>query len=143
MLIGLVQPGTSRGTLRQMIGSRNITPPRMLRMVPFGDFHISFKPNSFTRAFLEQRVSGRIRVMHPRYSTANAKAKAKALCTLSPSFRLAPQWFTTLRNGALGRRLRGGARHHIPGYEDTADQRPRQARAGAPPGKGRDDGRDP
>src|SRR5207253_10718633 len=50
MMIGLVQPGTSRGTFRQMIGSRNTTPPRILRMVPFGDFHISFKPNSFTRA---------------------------------------------------------------------------------------------
>src|SRR6266699_155488 len=50
MMIGLVQPGTSRGTFLQMIGSRNTTPPRMLRMVPFGDFHISFKPNSFTRA---------------------------------------------------------------------------------------------
>src|SRR5437867_5814078 len=49
-MIGLVQPGTSRGTFRQMIGSRNTTPPRILRMVPFGDFHISFKPNSFTRA---------------------------------------------------------------------------------------------
>src|SRR6185312_12502405 len=50
MMIGLVQPGTRRGTFLQMIGSRNTTPPRMLRMVPFGDFHISFRPNSFTRA---------------------------------------------------------------------------------------------
>src|SRR5438105_4806362 len=50
MIIGLVQPGTRRGTFLQMIGSRKITPPRMLRMVPFGDFHISFRPNSFTRA---------------------------------------------------------------------------------------------
>src|SRR6266704_45547 len=50
MMIGLVQPGTSRGTFLQMIGSRKMTPPRMLRMVPFGDFHISFRPNSFTRA---------------------------------------------------------------------------------------------
>src|SRR5579864_4656536 len=50
MMIGLVQPGTSRGTFLQMIGSRKITPPRMLRMVPFGDFHISFRPNSLTRA---------------------------------------------------------------------------------------------
>src|SRR5437879_8104369 len=50
MMIGLVQPGTSRGTFLQMIGSRKITPPRILRMVPFGDFHISFRPNSFTRA---------------------------------------------------------------------------------------------
>ena len=37
-------------TLEQMIGSRKITPPRMLRMVPLGDFHIFFRPNSFTRA---------------------------------------------------------------------------------------------
>src|ERR1700712_4926139 len=50
MMIGLVQPGTSRGTFLQMMGSRKITPPRMLRMVPFGDFHISFRPNSFTLA---------------------------------------------------------------------------------------------
>src|SRR3954463_7604700 len=50
MMIGLVQPGTSRGTFLQMMGSRKITPPRMLRMVPFGDFHICFSPNSFTRA---------------------------------------------------------------------------------------------
>ena len=50
MTIGLVQPGTSRGTFLQMIGSRKMTPPRMLRMVPFGDFHIFLSPNSFTRA---------------------------------------------------------------------------------------------
>ena len=37
MMIGWVQPGTSRGTFLQMIGSRKMTPPRMLRMVPFGD----------------------------------------------------------------------------------------------------------
>src|SRR6188472_3654101 len=50
MMIGLVQPGTSLGTFLQMMGSRKITPPRMLRMVPLGDFHISLRPNSFTRA---------------------------------------------------------------------------------------------
>ena len=49
MMIGLVQPGTSRGTFLQMIGSRKITPPRMLRMVPLGDRHISLRLNSFTR----------------------------------------------------------------------------------------------
>jgi hypothetical protein len=48
--IGLVQPGTSRGTLPQMIGSRKTTPPRMLRIVPFGERHIFFRPNSSTRA---------------------------------------------------------------------------------------------
>ena len=39
-----------RGTLRQMIGSRKIVPSRMLRIVPFGDRHICFRPNSLTRA---------------------------------------------------------------------------------------------
>ncbi len=49
-MIGLVQPGTSRGILLMMIGSRKITPPRMLRMVPFGERHIFLRPNSSTRA---------------------------------------------------------------------------------------------
>ena len=52
MMIGLVQPGTSRGTFLQMIGSRKMTPPRMLRMVPFGERYISCRLNSFTRAFV-------------------------------------------------------------------------------------------
>ena len=50
MMIGFVQPGTRRGTLLMMIGSRKMTPPRMLRIVPFGLFHISLRPNSSTRA---------------------------------------------------------------------------------------------
>ena len=50
MTIGFVQPGTSRGMLEMMIGSRNTTPPRMLRIVPFGERHIFFSPNSSTRA---------------------------------------------------------------------------------------------
>ena len=32
------------------IGSRKITPPRMLRIVPLGDRYISWRPNSSTRA---------------------------------------------------------------------------------------------
>ena len=32
------------------IGSRKMTPPRMLRIVPLGDFHIFLRPNSSTRA---------------------------------------------------------------------------------------------
>ena len=54
MTIGLVQPGTRRGTFLQMIGSRKMTPPRMLRIVPLGDFHISLRLNSFTRAFVRR-----------------------------------------------------------------------------------------
>ncbi len=50
MTIGFVQLGTSRGMLLMMIGSRKMTPPRMLRIVPFGDRHIFFRPNSSTRA---------------------------------------------------------------------------------------------
>ena len=48
--IGFVHPGTSRGTLEITIGSRKMTPPRMLRIVPFGERYISFRPNSSTRA---------------------------------------------------------------------------------------------
>lgn len=50
MMIGLFQPGTRRGMLLMMIGSRNTTPPRMLRIVPFGERHIFLRPNSSTRA---------------------------------------------------------------------------------------------
>ena len=50
MTMGWVQPGTRRGTFLQMIGSRKMTPPRMLRMVPLGDFHIFLRLNSSTRA---------------------------------------------------------------------------------------------
>jgi hypothetical protein len=50
MTIGCVQPGTSRGTFSQMIGSRKIVPSRMLRMVPFGLRYIRFRSNSRTRA---------------------------------------------------------------------------------------------
>jgi len=50
MTIGLVHPGTSRGTLEMTIGSRKMTPPRMLRMVPFGEGYIRLSPNSATRA---------------------------------------------------------------------------------------------
>ena len=49
-MIGLFQPGTRRGMFEMMIGSRKITPPRMLRIVPFGERHIFFRPNSSTRA---------------------------------------------------------------------------------------------
>ena len=41
--MGFVQLGTRRGTFLQMMGSRKITPPKMLRIVPLGDFHICFK----------------------------------------------------------------------------------------------------
>jgi hypothetical protein len=50
MTIGLVQPGTSRGMLLMMMGSRKTTPPRMFRIVPFGERHICLRPNSWTRA---------------------------------------------------------------------------------------------
>jgi hypothetical protein len=39
-MIGLVQPGTRRGTFEMMIGARKMVPPRMFRMVPFGERHI-------------------------------------------------------------------------------------------------------
>jgi len=48
--IGLVQLGTNRGIFEITIGSRKITPPKILRMVPFGDRYIRLSPNSSTRA---------------------------------------------------------------------------------------------
>src|SRR5271165_1041899 len=48
--MGSVQPGTNRGMLETTMGSRNTTPPRMLRIVPFGERHIFFRPNSVTRS---------------------------------------------------------------------------------------------
>src|ERR1700710_2151811 len=77
MMIGLVQPGTSRGTFLQIMGSRNTTPPRMLRMVPFGDFHISFRPNSFTRA------SSGVMVAHLTPTPTFLMALAASTVTLS------------------------------------------------------------
>jgi hypothetical protein len=50
MMIGFVQPGTRRGMFEITIGSRKMTPPRMLRIVPLGETHIFFRPNSSTRA---------------------------------------------------------------------------------------------
>src|SRR6202012_2966773 len=50
MQIGAVQFGTKRGTFDITIGSRKTVPSNMLRIVPLGDFHICFKPNSSTRA---------------------------------------------------------------------------------------------
>src|SRR5436190_701717 len=40
MQIGAVQLGTRRGTFDITIGSRNTVPSNILRIVPFGDFHI-------------------------------------------------------------------------------------------------------
>ena len=48
--IGCVQPGTSLGTFEITIGSRKTVPPRMLRMVPLGEGHISLRSNSSTRS---------------------------------------------------------------------------------------------
>ncbi len=50
MTIGWVQPGTRRGTFCMMIGWRKMVPPTMLRIVPVGERHIFFRPNSSTRS---------------------------------------------------------------------------------------------
>src|SRR5579859_1995108 len=46
MTMDCFHPGTRRGIRGMTIGSRKTVPLRMLRMVPFGDLHISFKLNS-------------------------------------------------------------------------------------------------
>jgi len=50
MMIGNFHPGTSLGILSMMIGSLKTVPLSSFLMVPFGLFHIFFKPNSFTLA---------------------------------------------------------------------------------------------
>jgi len=55
--IGLVQPGIRRGTLRQMIGSRKMTPPIMLRMVPLGRAPHLLQIEFFTRGFVGVMVA--------------------------------------------------------------------------------------
>src|SRR5882672_8689108 len=199
MMIGLVQPGTRRGTFLQMIGSRKITPPRMLRMVPFGDFHISLRPNSFTRAssgvmvahltptptFLMALAASTVTwsLVLSRYSIPRSKyirlisrnglislslmycqmirvisspsSSTTGLVTLIFAMEIGPSWEqrglgrdiraiaprTRWRKprgcvrgrhsleSALKRSLGRGARHHVPGDEDAADQRSRQARS--------------
>ncbi len=76
-MIGWVQPGIRRGTFLQMIGSRKTTPPRMLRMVPFGDFHIFFSLNSSTRA------SSGVMVAHFTPTPWRLMASAASTVTLS------------------------------------------------------------
>ncbi len=77
MTIGFVQPGTSRGMLEITIGSRKITPPRMLRIVPFGERHIFFRPNSSTRA------SSGVIVAHLTPTPCRAIAFAESMVTWS------------------------------------------------------------
>lgn len=48
MIMGFVQPVTKRGMFLHIMASRNTVPPKILRMVPFGDFHIFFNLNSST-----------------------------------------------------------------------------------------------
>ena len=60
-----------------MIGSRKIVPPRMLRMVPFGERHIFFRPNSSTRA------SSGVMVAHLTPTWCSAIALAASTVTWS------------------------------------------------------------
>jgi hypothetical protein len=87
-MIGWVQPGTRRGTFWQMIGSRKITPPRMLRIVPFGDFHIFFRLNSVTRC------SSGVMVAHFTATPCFLVASAASIVTWS----LVASRFSTLRS---------------------------------------------
>ena len=46
--IGLVHPGTNRGTFFAIIGCLNTVPPRIFLIVPLGDRYISLRLNSLT-----------------------------------------------------------------------------------------------
>jgi len=43
MVMGLRQPGMKGVMPRTKMGVRNTVPSKMARMVPLGDFHISFR----------------------------------------------------------------------------------------------------
>mmetsp|Transcript_606 Transcript_606/g.2477 ORF Transcript_606/g.2477 Transcript_606/m.2477 type:complete len:255 (+) Transcript_606:318-1082(+) len=75
--MGLVQPGTSRGTFLMRMGSRNTVPPRMLRSVPLGDFHIFLRENSVTRA------SSGVMVAHLMPTLCSLMASAASTVTRS------------------------------------------------------------
>jgi len=56
MMMDFFQPGISRGMLLQMMASRNTVPPKMLRIVPLGDFHIFFSLNSICTSTLHMHM---------------------------------------------------------------------------------------
>ena len=57
MVMGLRQPGMKGVMPRTKIGVRNTVPSKMARMVPLGDFHISFRWYSSIRAALGVMVA--------------------------------------------------------------------------------------
>lgn len=52
-MIGFVHVFTRRGIFFTIIGSRKTVPPRIFRIVPFGDFHIFFSLNSVKQLLQE------------------------------------------------------------------------------------------
>lgn len=70
MVMGCVQPGTSRGMFLQMIGSRKTVPPRMFLMVPLGLFHIFFNLNSKRKELRFKKAAPN----HQRWRSADVKS---------------------------------------------------------------------
>ena len=64
------------GIFLQRIGSLKTTPPIMFLIVPFGDLHICFKPNSSTRS------SSGVIVAHLTATLCSKVAKAESMVTL-------------------------------------------------------------
>ena len=56
-MMGLFQPGTTRGMFFTTIGSLNTVPLRMLRMVPLGDTHICAQVRHLLSSFVPQPLS--------------------------------------------------------------------------------------
>ena len=63
------------GIFLQRIGSLKTTPPMIFLIVPFGDLHISFKPNSSTRS------SSGVIVAHLTATLCSNVAKAESMVT--------------------------------------------------------------
>ena len=63
------------GIFLQRIGSLKTTPPMIFLIVPFGDLHICFKPNSSTRS------SSGVIVAHLTATLCSNVAKAESMVT--------------------------------------------------------------
>lgn len=81
-MIGLTQPGTDLGTDSTMIGSLNTVPPRILRIVPLGDFHIFLSLNSSTRASSGVIVAHLIPTPYLRMASAASKVTLSSVSSL-------------------------------------------------------------
>lgn len=82
MTIGFFQPGTALGTFSTMMGSRKTVPPKMFRMVPFGDFHYGSVSDYLKAEVLARIPSSSSRILRMESGSAIVGGKAHTSLTL-------------------------------------------------------------